>query len=189
MRAIILCATVAACGQMPATMTATEASEMLAQFAAGAAPVDLCSGDGRARLRGAVRSYADAMLQAGVAWPAPVATNPEEVSSVDVAVQVALAAGMLEPSDFRGALTGTALRDWPEIDRLREAAGGACAEASELQQAAARFVLETARYRWLSQRAGEDPQAAARLERQARLAQRAEARFDMLSVGFDARDG
>lgn len=175
-----------ACGQAPVRMTATEASEMLALFAAGAAPVDVCTGEGRARLRGAVRSYAEAMLQAGVAWPQPVSVNPENVRSVDAAVQVALAAGVLEQSDFRGALSAPVLRDWPELNRLQEAARVACAETAELNQAAARFVLETARYRWLAQQAEEDPNAAARLERQARLAERAQAQLEMISAQLDA---
>lgn len=178
---------VGACGQMPARMTATEASEMLALFAAGA-PVDVCTSEGRAKLRGAVRSYAGAMMQAGVAWPRSISANPEDARSVDAAVQVALAAGVLEASDVGGASSAPLLREWPELERVREAASAACAEAGELHAAAARFVLETARYRWLAERAESDPQAAARLERQARLAERAEAQLDMLTVELATRD-
>jgi hypothetical protein len=171
-------------------MAATQASEILAQFAAGGGPVDICTPQGRAQLRGAVRSYGAEMLAAGVAWPASPAAgvDPDDLSSVDVAVLAAFATGFVEASDLSGGARALEAFDgWPELDGLRHAARAACEEVAELQLAAARFALETERYRQLSERAGDDARAAERLELQARLAQRAEARLQMMQAELIAR--
>jgi len=57
-----------ACAPAPASMSAGEASERLARFAASPAD-DACTPQGRAMLREAVRVYGAAMEEAGVAWP------------------------------------------------------------------------------------------------------------------------
>ena len=54
-----------ACAPGPVAMPATQASEMLELIAAGHPPGDVCTPQGRALLRGAVRSYGNAMAQAG----------------------------------------------------------------------------------------------------------------------------
>ncbi|MBC7769147.1 MAG: hypothetical protein H7124_10205, partial [Phycisphaerales bacterium] len=46
-----------ACAPSPVSMPATQASEVLELFAAGTPPGDVCTPQGRALLRGAVRAY------------------------------------------------------------------------------------------------------------------------------------
>jgi hypothetical protein len=192
MRALVLAVALVAggCAPSPAPMAATQASEILAQFAAGAAPVDICTPRGRAALRGAVRSYGAEMNAAGVAWPASPATgiDPDDLSAVDVAVLTAYAAGFVEASDLRGRARGaSAFERWPELDGLRNAARHACAEVVELQVAATRFVLEAERYRSVIARADSDAHAAERIERQARLVALAESRLQMMQAELSAR--
>jgi hypothetical protein len=188
MRVLILFAALtAACAPSPTPMAPTQASELLAQFAAGATPADICTPQGRALLRGAVRAYGAEMFAAGVTWPASLAANPDDVSAVDVAVQVAHAAGFVEASDFRRARdAGWSFDSAPELAIVRDTARIACAEAAALQQAAVRLLLESARYQELARRAETDAQAAQRLELQHRLMQRAQSQFETAAAGVQA---
>jgi hypothetical protein len=189
MRGLIVSMALAACACAPAPrpMAATEASEILAQFAAGAAPVDICAPQGRALLRGAVRAYGAEMQRAGVAWPASPAlgVDPDDMGSVDAAVLTASWAGLIEPSDLRGPARRLSFDDWPELRGLRHAGRVACAEAARLQQAAARFVLEAERYQAVAERAARDPAAAERVDRQALRLQRAQAQMRMAAAGLE----
>ncbi len=184
-----------ACAPAPAPvhMAATEASELLERFAAGAASADVCTPQGRALLRGAVRAYGAAMESGGVAWPAiPVmGADADQLRSMDVTVLVAFAAGFVEASDFRGnarrMANALALTQYPEIRNMRAAARGACSEVAALQQAAARFVLETERYREMAERAIGGHREAERLRRQERRMARAEMQMQDLAAAVQAR--
>lgn len=175
-------------------MAATEASELLTRFASGSAGESVCTPQGRAELRGAVRAYGEAMASGGVAWPTmPVlGEEPNELNSLDISVLVAFAAGFVESSDFRGPARGMlhqlAFAQWPEIRDLRAAARVACGDVLALQQAASRFVLETERLRRLAERSEDDRAAStrARLERQARRAQRAQEQMQLLAATVQA---
>ena len=129
-------------------MPASHASEVLERFAAGAAEADVCTPNGRAMLRGAVRAYGAAMNANGVAWPA---AGGDQLNGVEASVLVAFSAGFVEASDFygpaRAALTQLAFTQWPEVRGMRTATRVACSEVASLQQAAARLVVETARLR------------------------------------------
>lgn len=159
---------VSACAPGPVPMSATDASEVLTRFAGGFAPVDICSADGRALLRGAVRAYGAAMRQGGEVWP----RSPDvagDLNSVEVSVLIAVAAGFVEASDLRGPARMLAaqmsLEHWPAVRDLRAASQVACPELLQLQRTTARFVMERERYDALASRA-DDARAAERLRRQ-----------------------
>jgi hypothetical protein len=172
-------------------MAATDASELLARFAAGAAPADVCTPEGRALLRGAVRAYGAAMSEAGETWPAAPARDVDaDLSSMDVSVLVAFAAGFVEASDLRGPARASAgelpFAQWPEIQMMRQAASVACADAARLQQAAARFVLEAARYQQLAADAARDARAAARMRVQGARMERAQSQMQLMAAYVEA---
>ena len=150
-----------ACAPAPAPMGASEASERLERFAAGAAG-DVCTPQGRALLRGAVRAYGAELARAGVAWPA-LPDGGEALHSTDVAVAIAFAGGLVEASDFqndvRGAVSRFAFAHLPQFRDMRAAARVACGQVVELQQAGSRLVAEMERYRRISMRA--DPERLA----------------------------
>lgn len=168
-----------ACAPAPARVSADQAGELLARFAAGAAatPFDVCTPHGRAMLRGAVRAYGAELNTNGVAWPALPGANDAgaELGSVDASVLVAFAAGFVEASDFHGrarALAGhLAMRQWPEVRGMREAADVACNDVAELQQATARLVMEMARFDSMSM--GDAARDSERLTRQQARVERA----------------
>lgn len=172
LRGLILasCLAASACAPGPAPMAATEASEVLARFAGGAAPANVCTPEGRSLLRGAVRAYGRAMALAGETWPRAV-DDGAGVASVDAMVMVAAASGVIEPSDLRVAptLEFMPIQNWPAPNTFRRAATVACGELMALQDAAARYVREHARYLTLSARAERgDARARLQAERQSR---------------------
>jgi hypothetical protein len=176
-----------ACAPAPAMMSAGEASERLERFAAGADAANVCTPRGRALLRGAVRAYGAELAQAGVAWPAlPSARGASDVRSVDAAVLVAFASGVVEASDFRGPARGAVaslpLVHWPQMRDMRAAIGVACGEAVALQQAASRFVVELERYELLAGRS--DPQ---RVQVQSQRMERARQQMNDLAALVEAR--
>lgn len=176
------CLGAAACAPAPVTMSAGEASERLERFAAGASAMDVCTPDGRALLRGAVRAYGAEMARAGVAWPAlPDDGGRGAPRNVDVAVVVAFAGGLVEASDFRGAMAPAALLNWANIADLRTAPGVACAQVLDLQRAAARVVAELNRYERLEARA--DPE---RLRRQRERLENARADVRRIAEAVEA---
>lgn len=170
-------------------MPAAQASEVLNLFASGRGPASICSADGRALLRTAVRAYSREMQLAGVVWPTipGVSSGAEQPTHVDASVMIAFAAGFVKTSDFRGAprrfMSRLALTQWPEIRSMRIAARDACEDVVALQQAAAAFVLETTRYEQISERRGD----AERLRRQSLRLQRAEERMQELAAMLEAR--
>jgi hypothetical protein len=186
-----------ACGPARVNMAATDASELLARFAAGSAPADVCTPEGRAVLRGAVRAYGAAMELNGVAWPVAPEFDGEArqtVNSVDISVLVAFAAGFVETSDFhgraRGMVTQLSFAQWPEIGGMRRAARVACPEVVELQQAAARVVVEAQRYAQLSARAERERGSRAAVDhvrRQGVRLQRAQTQMQTIAAVVQAR--
>lgn len=179
-----LTAALCACAPAPVEMPAAQAAEVLNLFAAGAGPATICSSDGRALLRGAVQAYSREMAQAGVAWPTiPQASEEaENVTSVDISVMIAFAAGFVKPSDFqgpaRGMLTHLTINQWPEIQSLHRAAEVACADVQALQQAASGFVVEQSRMAQMVHAAhGQGRESAERLRRQSVRLERAETRM------------
>jgi hypothetical protein len=181
LRATVLgaCLLVGACAPGPAPMAASEASERLERFAAGAAAGEVCTPQGRALLRGAVRSYGAELARAGVAWPA-LPEAGDAMRGTDLAVTLAFAAGFVEASDFqngaRGAISRFALAQWPQFREVRAAARLACGQVVELQRAASHLAGEVQRYERISARA--DPE---RLRLQQERLQRAEAQLDALA--------
>ncbi len=183
---IVLTAWASACAPAPVRMAATDASEMLELFAAGAAPTDVCTPDGRAALRGAVRAYGAAMAEAGQTWPAMPAPDEEvQHSRVEAAVMVSLAAGFIEVSDLRAPARArareVAASYWPQVRGVHRAASLACPEVVELQVAASRFVTEMNRYQRLHARAARERNAVAQ-----QRAQRQADRVDTIRREMDA---
>ena len=181
-----------ACAPTPVQMPAAQASEVLNLFAAGRGPANLCSADGQALLRGAVRAYSAEMERSGVAWPVmPDSGQTQQVNHVDVSVVIAFAAGFVKANDFRGGprmlLSQLTLTQWPEIRAMRTAAHDACGEVAALQQAAAAFVLESTRYEQMTEtmRSGRGP--LERLRRQSVRVQRAHERMQETAAVVEAR--
>lgn len=191
-----LAAAACACAPAPVEMPAAQASEVLNLFAAGRGPANVCSADGRALLRGAVRAYAREMGQAGVAWPVVPgdAGESENVTAVDMSVMIAFAAGFVKTDDLppparRGALQLT-FDEWPEIRRMRAAARVACEDVVALQQAAARYLVEQARMADMAGRAksnGQRAESAERLHRQSVRVARAQEQMHDMAAALQAR--
>lgn len=189
---LALAAALVACAPAPVQMPAAQASEVLNLFAAGRGPANLCSADGRALLRGAVRAYSREMRMSGVAWPMmPNAGETQVVTHVDVSVMIAFAAGFVKANDFQGAprlmMHQLAFKQWPEIRSMRMAANEACSEVAALQQAAAAFVLESTRYRQMTDRTRSGRGDAVRLQRQSVRTQRAHERMQESAAVVQAR--
>jgi hypothetical protein len=177
-----------ACACAPAPMAASEAGEHLARFAAGTTETDVCSPEGRALLRSAVRGYGAELARAGVAWPAVPGASEAAPNSVDIAVLVAFATGFVEASDFQSAsrrmVRQSSFAERPQIRDLRAAAQVACAQVTELQRAASRFVLELERYERMAARAGRaEPE---RLARQEARMQRARRQMEQVAAFVEA---
>jgi hypothetical protein len=175
-------------------MPAAHASELLELFAAGSSgTVDVCTPEGRATLRGAVRAYGAEMVANGVAWPSlpAVSDAPDQFNKVDVSVFVAFAAGFVEASDLNGQARQIArelsFAQWPELRDMRQAARVACPEVVALQQAAARAVLETERLRLMADGAPRSAEAADRLRRQHERTERAHLQMQQLAAQVQAR--
>lgn len=168
--ALSLVLAASACAPAPPNMPATQAIELLERFAAGSARLDVCSPQGRAMLRGAVRSYGHEMRTAGVAWP--VLPNDASLNAVDANVIMAVAAGFIEPSDLNGgarALAGQVLfANMPQVRDFQSAARVACTELVQLQRSASRYVVERQRLEHLVARAERTAGAreAQRIQRQ-----------------------
>jgi hypothetical protein len=173
-----------ACTPAPAPMSASEASERLERFAAGASALDVCTPNGRALLRGAVRAYSAELANAGVAWPSWPGEG-QALHRMDAAVVVAFAAGFVDASDFssagRNAASRIALAYWPQVTDMRAAARIACSQVSAVQQAAAHVAAEMERYRRMSLRA--DPE---RLRRQRERLENAQAQLEALADAVQA---
>lgn len=196
--AFALAAALCACAPAPVEMSAARAAEVLNLFAAGRGPASICSDDGRAVLRGAVRSYAREMSQSGVSWPSPPgdAENTGGLSHVDVSVMIAYAAGFVRPSDFEGStarvLRQQAFGELPAILSLRRAARVACEDVQSLQQAAARFVLEEARMAEMARASrvrSQGMESANRLRRQSERVGRAREALDQSAAIVRSRMG
>ncbi len=193
---LALAAALCACAPAPVQMPAAQASEVLNLYVSGRGPANVCSADGRAVLRGAVRAYGREMREAGVAWPTipGVADEAQNVTAVDVSVMVAFAAGFVEAGDFqrpaRRFMTELTFTQWPEIRSMRLAAREACQEVMALQQAAARVVIEQTRLADMmrsAQRNSRGAQAADRLRRQSAMLERAKARMEDQAAIVQAR--
>lgn len=172
---------VGACAPGPAPMAASEASELLERFAAGASAGEVCTPQGRASLRGAVRAYGAELARAGVSWPALPQADGEALRSMDAAVMLAFAGGFVEASDLqsasRGMVSRFAFAHWPQMRELRGAARLACEQMMDVQAAAARLTVEMERFERMSLRS--DP---ARLRRQQERLANAQADLDALAA-------
>ncbi len=191
--AFALAAALGACAPSPVQMPAARASEVLNLFAAGAGPANICSRDGRLLLRGAVQAYSREMQQSGVAWPVIPGNEgeAENVTSVDISVMIAFAAGFVKTSDFqhpaRGILTHLTLLQWPEIQSIRGAARIACDDVQGLQQAASRFVIEQSRLAQMTHVRSQGRETAERLRRQSVRVQRAHEQMQEMAAMVEAR--
>jgi hypothetical protein len=131
----------------------------------------------------------------GVAWPTipAMGSDPNALSTVDVSVLIAFAAGFVEASDFQGQarqLVGRlSFAHWPEIRSMRQAARVACADVVQLQQAAAQFVFESERLRQMAERAEgrSSVRTAERLHRQSVRVERAQVQMQTVAATVQAR--
>ena len=168
----VLCIATAACAQPLPEFTAAEARGVLERFAVGQAPADLCEPEGRALLRGAVRSYARAMEASGQPWPNIRTLGEGDTAGptgIDVLALAALGAGFIEPNDLRGPtriLARHIARAYNgDLSDVRRAVEVACPEVVELQQVLARAYIEDQRFEARMERDRRSPRARERAER------------------------
>jgi hypothetical protein len=166
-------------------MPAAQASEVLNLFASGRGPADICTIEGQALLRGAVRAYSTEMHASGLAWPIipGLAGEAEHLNHVDISVMIAFAAGFVRSADFRGParhyLAQLNFAEFPRLHDMRRATHVACEDVVALQQAASRFGLEQSRVEEMARRpqSNASQMSAERARRQADRVGRA--RLDM----------
>ncbi|MCL4715849.1 MAG: hypothetical protein KJZ75_13150 [Hyphomonadaceae bacterium] len=146
--AAILAAALAGCSAELPRYEEREALTLLRQYSNGAAPFNVCTAEGRAQLRGAVRAYSRAREAAGEVWPDVPSeeSSRAELSALDISMLIAYAGGFVEGQDFqrepRRALRLAALTHLEDMVRLRGAVRTACAEVAALQRAAGRYMVE-----------------------------------------------
>jgi hypothetical protein len=169
--AVMIIAT-AACAPRPPEFSTTEARGILERFAVGQAPADLCEPEGRAMLRGAVRSYARAMAESGQPWPNIRTLGEGDTAGptgIDVLVLAALGAGFIEPNDIQGPariLARHIARAYNgDLSDVRRAVDVACPEVVELQQVLARAFIEDQRFEARMDRDRRSPRARECAER------------------------
>jgi hypothetical protein len=184
-----------ACAPGPARMPASEAGAWLERFAASTAPENVCTPQGRATLRGAVRAYGAAMAEAGQVWPniGDVDREANAITAVEASVVIATASGLVELSDLRGPARAMALQmtfaHWPSVRDLHMAAQVACGDLVQLQQTASRLILERERYRVLAERAERrrDRRAQEQLSRQAARMERSMTEIQIITERVTAK--
>jgi hypothetical protein len=191
---VLLACALVACAPVGPPLTAEEAQTTLADFARGRAPADVCTPEGRALLRSAVRTHSKAQADAGVAWPDMSRLMNDDSASfdnLDAFVIASVAAGFIEPSDLQGparTISGFFQASYgAEFGDLRRSAQHACTEVFELHQIAARAAVEERRYAQARERAARrgphevreiDARYGPRLERLARDFQRRSAALE-----------
>lgn len=191
-----LAAALSACAPAPVQMPAAQASEVLNLFSSGRGPANVCTPDGRALLRGAVRAYGREMGRSGVPWPVipGVSGEAEDITHVEISVLISYAAGFVYTTDFppatRRLMSHLTFSQLPEISSLRRAARVACGDVQALQQAAARYFLEQARMEQMmrsAQSRGRGAETADRLRRQSNRLERARADLEMYAEIVEQR--
>jgi hypothetical protein len=185
---LALAAALCACAPAPVRMPPAQAAEVLNLFSSGRGPANICTPDGRALLRGAVRAYGREMGRSGVAWPAIPGASGEadDITHVEVSVLISYAAGFVYTTDFQPAarrlMSQLTFSQLPEILSLRRAARVACGDVQSLQQAAARYFMEQTRMEQMmrsAQSRSRGAETADRLRRQSNRLQRARADMEM----------
>ncbi len=136
------------------------------------------------------------MQQSGVSWPIipDEAGEAGSVTSVDISVMIAFAAGFVKTNDFqhpvRGMLAHLTILQWPEIQNIRSAARVACDDVQRLQQAASRFVVEQSRLAQMAHNVrvrNQGRETSERLRRQAVRVQRAQEQMQEMAAIVEAR--
>lgn len=174
-----------ACAPGPARMPASEAGAWLEHFAASAGPENICTPEGRATLRGAVRAYGQAMAEGGEVWPNVSDTDANSITAVEASVLTAARSGLVELSDLIGPARAMAdeLAPVPALPNVQQMTDVACGDLVQLQQTAVRLILERERYKILAERAARqlDERAAEQLSRQAERLQRSMTEIEMIT--------
>ena len=189
----------AACGCSPApSLTIEEAQAIVADVGRGASRIDICTDEGRATFRAAVRAYFAAQLEQGEVWPnAMGALGGEHTPDAgEVAVMGAMIAGYVNASDLSGDAQRFArmmnmsinLNDQRHL--FRDGMAEACAEVMELQQLLARGQIDAEQAERRAMRAEERGDEARAAEIRRSLYERAQRTRDdvaRLSQAIEAR--
>lgn len=166
-------------------MPASEAGAWLEHFAASASPENICTPEGRATLRGAVRAYGQAMAEGGEVWPNVSDTDANSITAVEASVLTAARSGLVELSDLIGPARAMAdeLAPVPALPNVQEMTDAACGDLVQLQQTAVRLILERERYKILAERAARqlDERATEQLSRQAERLQRSMTEIEIIT--------
>ncbi|MEZ5961489.1 MAG: hypothetical protein R3C30_13860 [Hyphomonadaceae bacterium] len=176
--ASLLVLSAAACAPALPSMSAEEANTLIQGMSRGGAPVDVCTSEGQALFRSAVRTHARAMHDAGEAWPNFEGLEEgDEVGADAVVVALGLTAGHIEPGDLQGEARGQvqrwALNAWPQLLQVRAHSAEVCNEMVAVRRAGVRFVIS---------------RSASRQRELERALQVLEARLTDLGVDTRARD-
>lgn len=152
MRRMVSCIVVfaVACAPAPVSMPADQARQVIEQFSGGVQRFDVCTPEGRAILRGAVRSFSSAEAAEGRVWPTvPVGDERAPLDAVNGSVLVAVAAGFVKVNDLRGDARAQyrmlALEHWLHMRDARLATELACEDVLRLQQVGAQLVVQMQR--------------------------------------------
>ena len=199
-RALVLALAVAACAAQP-SLTVEEAHAMIDAVGRGESTVDICTREGRASFRTAVRTYAEAQHEAGAIWPR-LFGGPEAIDVApdagELAVMGGLLVGYVEPSDLRGdarrwaSLLNMGMQLNADGRTFLRGMESACAEIMELQQLMAREQVETVRLQRSIQRAterGDHERASELRERHARRAVAVQRRVQRLIEQIEQKVG
>lgn len=172
-------------------MSAEEAGEHVAAFGRGAGELDICSVEGRTKLRAAVQTHAKAQEAVGKEWPNLNAfmEGEGEAGVGDVAVFGAVMAGIIKPNDLRGQARGVAglmnlgLSMSTEGRMFKEGLTAACDDVWDLMQLEASTKMDAARGKKSIERAmarGDDERVMQLEERLAKRLQRTQTQRERL---------
>lgn len=163
-----------ACAQPP-PMELSEAQEVMRRLGGGQT-VEVCSPEGRVRLRSATRALSRAEAEQGRHWPDLAgAMDGREPDGAEVAALAALTAGVIEPSDVTGPARHMArMLDFaagmqPDARVLRDGLRSACEDTMALHRLMVRAQLGAERRKRSVERARErgDHERAEELMRRA----------------------
>lgn len=150
MRRLAICVlAAAACAPAP-SLTAEEARAIVIDVGRGAARIDICTEEGRATFRAAVRAYSAEQDDLGKVWPNPMGAlaGDHTPDAAEIAVMGAMIAGYVQASDLSGDAQRVArmmnmsinLNDRRQL--FRDGMRDACPEVMELQQLLAREQID-----------------------------------------------
>jgi hypothetical protein len=143
--AVALLLAAAACAPALPQVSTDDARDMIRRMNEGAAPVDVCTPEGAALFRSAVRTHAKAMHDAGETWPNfEGLEDGDEVGPDAVVVALGFSSGHIQAGDLQGEgrwqVQRWALHAWPQLTQLRSLSSQVCPEIVAVRRAGVRYI-------------------------------------------------